>query len=81
MSDTDPLVIVRQGRWWRSKLTWLHILMTVSGLGALALHYVPANGRIAPALAAIIGAVGIVLRVWFTSAPVTDYAAAQAEEK
>ncbi len=77
MADTVA-VIVQQKQWWQSKLVWFNLAWSLSLLGEATgtLQLSPGQTQIV-SLLAVIG--NIVLRVWFTGAPVTDRGAAAAE--
>jgi len=71
-------VIVEQKKWYESKVVWLNVFTTLSLLGMLG-----GSVKLSPQQAEVIGVIvalsNIVLRVWFTGAPVTDQGAEAAE--
>ncbi len=74
----DNAVIVQRKRWWDSKMVWFNVIYALSLLGEMtaALH-LPQN--YVAVVSMIVAGANIILRVWFTGAPVTDAGAAAAE--
>lgn len=67
--------------WWTSKTVWLNVVLTLIGIATL---FATANAMFptwVPAAAAlVIGVLNVVLRVWFTATPVTQFAARHAQQ-
>ncbi len=74
----DNAVIVQQKSWWQSKLVWFNIAYAISLLGQVTggLHL---SSQQAGVVSMLVAGANIVLRVWFTGAPVTDAGAKAAE--
>ena len=60
--------------WYNSKLTWLNIVLTLGGVLTIVADYLSKTPTAAVTVPGIImvvvGALGVVLRVWFTDQPV-----------
>ena len=58
--------------WYESKLTWMNIILTLIGILTLVAEYLT-NSPILTApgiIMVVVGALGVVLRVWFTDTPI-----------
>ena len=58
-------------KWYESKLVWLGVIQTLIGILGLVATFLEAGNFTAPAVVMlVIGALTVVLRVWFTDVPI-----------
>ena len=58
-------------KWYESKLVWLGVIQTVIGVLGLLATFLEVGDFAAPAVGAlVIGALTVVLRIWFTDTPI-----------
>jgi len=66
-------------KWYESKTIWFNIIMTISGIAVVITPHIPEKWA---ALTMSIQGIGnLVLRVWFTSATISNIPAEPEEEK
>lgn len=72
MDQSDETPTPSSKAWYESKLFWLGILMTLSGIVPLAIE-LTRSGTINPegVITFLGGVITVILRVWFTDTPTT----------